>query len=601
MIPSFPFSALVGQDDLKLALLLTTIDPTIGGVLIRGERGTAKSTAARGLAALLPPLDANVPAPFVELPLGATEDRVVGSLDVELALREGRPRLRSGLLARAHGGVLYVDEVNLLPDHLVDLLLDAAASGRVTIERDGVSASEPARFVLLGSMNPEEGELRPQFIDRFGLSVDVHAPDETAMRVATVQARLAFDADPEGFLAAHDAAQRTLRERIAAARARLSSVALSASLLGQASALCAQLHIDGLRGDIVLAKTARALAAWEGADAANEEHLRRAAQFALRHRRRRKPFDTVPSSSVPNPTRGDKPDAERRADDTEVVPPSHEHLSSGGTGSVRSAPPASVKPFGIELPKTTQAHATGRRDVADGAPGAVMRPVPLHHGGPLAVAPTMVAAAARGATLADGHLDLNASDLRTHERRGRGATRVLLVVDTSGSMAAQRRLALAKGAAIGLLTGSYQRRDEVGLLLAGGDRAELRLPFTRRVEQVEQALREVPTGGRTPLAHALASARAACAGDTGVWLVLLSDGRANVALHGGDPWQEALAEARLLAQAAAGALVIDCENGPVRIGRARELAAALGGAVVSLDDIDEEQLTVRLRRSLEGA
>src|SRR5580693_7240846 len=200
MKPDFPFSAIVGQDDLKLALVLTAIDPLIGGVLISGERGTAKSTAARGLAALLPRTAQGKAAPFVELPLGATEDRVIGSLDISKALRDGNTELRSGLLARADGGVLYVDEVNLLPDHIVDLLLDAAASGWVAVERDGISAGEAARFMLVGTMNPEEGELRPQFVDRFGLYVQVRGLNDHDLRIAAIRQRLAFDDAPEKVL-----------------------------------------------------------------------------------------------------------------------------------------------------------------------------------------------------------------------------------------------------------------------------------------------------------------------------------------------------------------------------------------------------------------
>src|ERR1700761_2257238 len=220
----YPFSAVVGQESLKLALLLCAVDPTIGGVLIKGERGTAKSTVARGLAALLPPKAEGVVAPFVELPLGATEDRVVGSLDVSKALRDGNTQLRSGVLARANGGVLYVDEVNLLPDHLVDLLLDAAASGWVTVERDGVSAGEAARFVLIGTMNPEEGDLRPQFLDRFGLSVQAQGLRSPELRMAAVARRLEFDADPVAVAAACRASEDSLRQSIVDARARLASL-----------------------------------------------------------------------------------------------------------------------------------------------------------------------------------------------------------------------------------------------------------------------------------------------------------------------------------------------------------------------------------------
>src|SRR5579859_6695253 len=211
MRAAYPFSAVVGQDELKLALLLCAVDPTIGGVLIKGERGTAKTTIARGLAALLPPKADGMAAPFVELPLGATEDRVVGSLDVNKALREGHTQLRSGVLARADGGVLYVDEVNLLPDHLVDLLLDAAARGWVTVERDGLSAGEAARFVLIGTMNPEEGELRPQFLDRFGLCVQVRGLLTQELRMAAVSKRLQFDRDPAAAIAAARPAEEALR------------------------------------------------------------------------------------------------------------------------------------------------------------------------------------------------------------------------------------------------------------------------------------------------------------------------------------------------------------------------------------------------------
>ncbi len=583
MNPPFPFSALVGQDDLKLALLLATLDPSLGGVLLRGERGTAKSTAARGLAALLPPRAEGGAAPFVELPLGATEDRVVGSLDVESALREGRPRLRSGLLARAHGGVLYVDEVNLLPDHLVDLLLDAAASGRVTVERDGVSASEPAKFILLGSMNPEEGELRPQFLDRFGLHVEVRAPAEVEARVATVQARLAYDAAPESFVRQHAAAEEALRVRLAEARARLGALPLAPALLIQASSLCAQLGLDGLRGDIVLAKGARALAAWEDADEVTPDHLQRVAPFALGHRRRRKPRDPLPPAQQSFPPPQPPPPAVSAAD--HGVPPP------------QVAPAAAASSLSLELPPQV-AVASGRREAAHGAPAGAVRVVPRRDDGTLALAPTLAAAAARGATIEGGRVELRSADLRQQERRGRQAGRVLIIVDASGSMGAQRRLSLAKGVVLGLLDASYQRRDEVGLMLVAGEAAELRLPFTRRTEQAEAALRDLPTGGRTPLAHALQLATELCTDAPPAAIVLFTDGRANVAASGGDPWREALAASAALAPALAGSLVIDCEPGPVRLGRARELSAVLGAELLALDGLDAAQLTVRLRNRL---
>src|ERR1700730_7931313 len=279
----YPFSAVVGQDELKLALLLSSVDPTIGGVLIKGERGTAKTTIARGLAALLPAKSDGAPAPFIELPLGATEDRVVGSLDVTKALRDGHTQLRSGVLARANGGVLYVDEVNLLPDHLVDLLLDAAASGWVTVERDGMSAGEAARFVLVGTMNPEEGELRPQFLDRFGLSVQVRGLETQEQRMAAVNKRLEFDADPGSVIATAREAEDSLRSAIIEARARLLLLPVTGAHLSMVATICFEQTLDGIRGDLAIIKTARALAAWEMETEIGADHVCQALTLGIPH------------------------------------------------------------------------------------------------------------------------------------------------------------------------------------------------------------------------------------------------------------------------------------------------------------------------------
>ncbi|MGQ3160554.1 MAG: ATP-binding protein, partial [Aeromicrobium sp.] len=320
----YPFTAVVGAepdqlDDMALALVLTTISPAIGGVLVRGEKGTAKSTLVRALAAVLPPIevvsgdrfssdpadsalspdgpfgpDAPVesrPVRLVELPVGATEDRVLGSLDLEQALGSGVTRYEPGLLARAHRGVLYVDEVNLLHDHLVDLLLDAAAMGRSTVERDGVSVEHAARFVLIGTMNPEEGELRPQLLDRFGLAVEVAAPRDPATRAEVVRRRLAFDADPTGFAARFADAEAALTARISVAQDLVTQVPLDDATLVSIAELCSAFGVDGLRADIVTARTAAAHAAWHGRTTITRDDVRAAARLALPHRRRRNPFD----------------------------------------------------------------------------------------------------------------------------------------------------------------------------------------------------------------------------------------------------------------------------------------------------------------------
>ncbi|GCE65142.1 magnesium chelatase ATPase subunit I [cyanobiont of Ornithocercus magnificus] len=326
----FPFSAIIGQEEMKLALLLNVIDPRIGGVMIMGDRGTGKSTTVRALADLLPdievvtadpynssPIDPDLQSaevrqqldqgvlpvtekcqvPMVDLPLGATEDRLCGSINIEKALSEGTRAFEPGLLAKANRGLLYVDEVNLLDDHLVDVLLDAAASGWNTVEREGVSVRHPARFVLIGSGNPEEGELRPQLLDRFGMSVEVRTVRDPEMRVQVVDQRTTFDKDPEAFTIALQTNQDALQKRLVEAQERLPQVSVDEDLRLRISAVCGELDIDGLRGDIVTNRAARALAAFEGKIEVDEEDVARVACSCLRHRLRKDPLEQVDSGS----------------------------------------------------------------------------------------------------------------------------------------------------------------------------------------------------------------------------------------------------------------------------------------------------------------
>ncbi len=329
MAQPFPFSAIVGQDTMKLALLIAAVDPTIGGVMVFGDRGTGKSTAVRALAGLLPPMrviadcefgcdpatparwcdncrtayssaevkSRRVPVPVVDMPLGATEDRVVGALDLERALAQGVKAFEPGLLARANRGFLYVDEVNLLEDHLVDLLIDVAASGENLVEREGLSVRHPARFVLVGSGNPEEGELRPQLLDRFGLSVEVKTPADLATRVEVVRRRLSFEQDGDAFVARWKKEDDKLRRRIVKATERLPSVEVEDAVLERASRLCMELGADGLRGELTLVRAARAVAALDGKSGVDDTHLRRVAAAALCHRLRRDPLDEAGSSA----------------------------------------------------------------------------------------------------------------------------------------------------------------------------------------------------------------------------------------------------------------------------------------------------------------
>jgi magnesium chelatase subunit I len=327
MAPAYPFSAIVGQDDMKRALLIASVDQEVGGVLVFGDRGTGKSTAIRALAALMPKMEVvagcpyncapdaakpglcaqcrpgeahnpgvrREPMPVVDLPLGATEDRVIGALDLERALRDGEKAFEPGLLARAHRGFLYIDEANLLEDHIVDALLDVAASGENVVEREGLSIRHPARFVLVGSGNPEEGELRPQLLDRFGLSVDVTTPTELEARIRIVRLRDEFDRDRAAFIKRFQRKEGKVRRQIQKARETLADVALPDAVVEQAARLCIALGTDGLRGELTLIRAARALAALDGADEVGSEHLKTVAPLVLRHRLRRDPLDDTGS------------------------------------------------------------------------------------------------------------------------------------------------------------------------------------------------------------------------------------------------------------------------------------------------------------------
>jgi magnesium chelatase subunit D len=629
----YPFAALVGQEQLKTALLLNAVQPSIGGVLIRGEKGTAKSTAARGLAALLPPLRvvpgcpfncapealwvecphcgalaprpvAEVPAPFVDLPLGATEDRVLGTLDLEKVLREGRRAFQPGLLAAAHRGILYIDEVNLLPDHLVDVLLDSAALGVSTVQREGVAVTHPARFLLVGTMNPEEGDLRPQLLDRFGLVVAVAGPREPAVRAEVVRRRLDFEADPVSFVGRWSVEQTVLRERIVTARARLPQVVLADELLTLITQLCCAFEVDGLRADIALHKAARTLAALEGRLCVGVEDIRTAAELVLPHRQRRRPFES------PELDRNRLDDllsasggCEPPAADEQGVPPSTPHSPAPESERVFSpAPPQNIRR--IEVSTTAPLRAAHGRRNSGGTrdQGHYVRAVSDEHPSDLALAATLRAAAQRGSRV-DGRLAIERTDLHRKERAGRTGTLILFVVDASGSMAARRRMEAVKGAVLSLLQSAYEQRDEVGVIAFRGLSAEVVLPPTDSVELAERALRVLPTGGRTPLAHALVLARDLVRRarrdeqDRLVLLVVLSDGKANVSVPDstGEPWQQSLGAAVELAADRVPALVLDTEVGFVRMGRAQQLADALAAEYLVLEELSAQALVLKVR------
>jgi magnesium chelatase subunit D len=610
-VRAYPFSAIVGHDQLRLALILCAVRPEIGGVLIRGEKGTAKSTAVRGLAALLSAASDpdGADARLVELPIGATEDRVIGSLDLQRVLRDGEHAFSPGLLARAHGGVLYVDEVNLLHDHLVDLLLDAAAMGRVHIERDGISHSHEARFVLIGTMNPEEGELRPQLLDRFGLTVDVHASRDVDVRVQVIRQRMAYEADPDAFAERYADADAELARRIAAARMLVDEVVLPDNELRRIAALCAAFDVDGMRADLVVARTAVAHAAWRGCDTVAEQDIRVAAELALPHRQRRDPFDepeidqeqldaalsqagAADSSDDPEPD----PDPPGGGQGINDIAPQTDSRRSQSSPRPSAAPSATFRTRALTVPGVG-AGAPGRRSRARNASGAAVAATEdsaAGHG--LHLFATVLAAAehADGA----GRLRLQPGDVRRAVREGREGNLVIFVVDASGSMAARDRMAAVSGATLSLLRDAYQRRDKVAVITFRQHQAQLLLPPTTSAHIAGRRLSHFDTGGKTPLAEGLLAARELMLREKvrdrarRPLVVVLTDGRATA---GPDPLGRSRSAATLLVAEGAAAVVVDCETSYVRLGLAQQLAAQLGAPTVRLEQLRADYLTQAVR------
>jgi magnesium chelatase subunit D len=671
---AYPFAGIVGMADLKLALLLNAVSPAIGGVLVRGEKGTAKSTIVRGLAALLPPVpvvpgcpyscDPAAPDPacpagphddvvpqspesrpvtLAELPVGATEDRLTGSLDIERVLTEGTTAFQPGLLAAAHRGVLYVDEVNLLHDHLVDLLLDAAALGVNYVEREGVSVRHASRFLLVGTMNPEEGELRPQLLDRFGLTVQVTASHDPAERAEVVRRRLAFEADAAAFARRFAADTEALAAQVAAARTRLPHVELPDAALRQICAVCGAFGVDGMRADLVTARTAIALAAWSGRDVVIGDDIRTAARLALPHRRRRDPFDApgldeqalqeaLDEAAASNPSAPDDPtdptdptdppDPEDPSDPTD--PGGDRHGDPDPAASSTSPDPQITQgPVSTPVPPATPFRARllavpgvgegapGRRSAARGPFGRTVgarvpqqRPFALHLPATVrAAALRRSGAAARGRSGAAARggppplLSLLPQDLRAAMREGREGNLVLFAVDASGSMAARQRMRAVKGAVLSLLLDAYQRRDKVGLVTFRGAGAELVLPPTSSVEAAARRLASLATGGRTPLAAGLARAARVLAAERlrdprrRSLLVVVTDGRAT----SGSDADLARAAAML---AGVASVVVDCETSLPRLGLAEQLAGRLGATLFRLDELDAASGLAGMARQL---
>jgi len=651
--PVFPFAALVDQERLKKALILNAINPLSGGVLIRGEKGTAKSTAARGLAALLPPIRMVADCPFncdpeaietlcgacrgrlaagqklvirerpmavVDLPLGTTEDRLLGTIDLEKAIKSGEKHFEPGILAAANRGILYVDEVNLLDDHLVDVLLDAAAMGINVVEREGVSFVHPARFILVGTMNPEEGELRPQLLDRFGLCVEVTGLQDLEDRITVVQRWLDYESDPETFANKWQPEQEKLRQAILSARERLPQVSSEDGLLQLISRICLDQGVDGHRADIFMLKVALALAAYYGRKEAGPKEVREAAELVLPHRLRRKPLSDrrmdlekleeslkQHQESLKHRTHtptgpGTQPDAASRSS------------QDPGMKEVVFAPVAAfpVKPLDLP-PDRTPKKALGRRTQAptEDKSGRYVRSAPTPKGAPdLALDATLRAAAPYQAFRDKGNLALAVAppDVRHKVREKRIGHHILFVVDASGSMGARERMAETKAAILSLLLDAYQKRERVGLITFRGLSAELALPFTNSVETARQHLEHLPTGGKTPLPHALSLAYETINQEKlkhpkdAFLLILITDGKANISLSGAPAMEETKKLAAKLRGLNINTLVLDTEahTPMIDFGCLPELSKILGGRYLDIEDLQAPELVARIAELRQG-
>ncbi|MCY4193969.1 MAG: ATP-binding protein [bacterium] len=578
---AFPLDAVVGHEEAKLALRLAALDPLIGGVLLRGEKGSAKTTLARGLAVELGQ------APFVELPLGATEDRVVGTLDTRAALTGGEIRFQPGLLAAAHGGVLYVDEINLLADHLVDILLDVAVSGRNVVERDGLSHRHPARFVLVGSMNPEEGELRPQLLDRFGLCVGVAAPTLLPERVEAVRRRLRFDRGQPAVAARSGTGWD--------GSAAVDSSAIDDTLVEAASRLALAVAAEGLRADLTLCRAAAALAAGTRGSAPEVEDLRRVAPLVLAHRSRRSPFDPpmIPPEALEQ-AMDESLHADADAGSSGKADIGERGSGPGGRDDDASRPGAD-RPIVVGSLRRPPAPSPHARRSASTDRGRQVSDRVAEPGDAVALGPTLRALAWRQSSISDA---IGEADLRAVVRHQPRKQAIVMCVDLSGSMGASERAAAASGTVLGLLTSAYEQRCAVALVTFRGAHAEVVVEPTTSVEVARNRLGEFATGGTTPLADGLVKgfevARRATGDDCQGVLVVLTDGRAT----GERGTDEALEVARRIAASGIDALVVDCETGPTRLGLARSLAEAMGAQHVHVSDLDPNSVTTVVRNHI---
>ncbi|MDY6853169.1 MAG: putative cobaltochelatase [Thermodesulfobacteriota bacterium] len=658
----YPFSAIIGQEKMKLALLLNAICPSIGGILIRGEKGTAKSTAVRALAALLPEIEVVSGCPFncnpheyeglcpgckanvhkgsvlpattrkiglIDLPLGVTEDRVVGSLDIEYAVKEGKRRLTPGLLASAHRGILYIDEVNLLNDHIVDVILDATGMGLNIIEREGISYAHRAEFILIGTMNPEEGELRPQLLDRFGMCIEIEGIEDLDERIQLIKLRELYDKNSTDFIRNYQNNENTLSQKIMNARKRLADVRISDEMVQLCSELALNAFVAGHRADIIMRKAALCIASYRGKKEVTKEDIKEAADLVLLHRVRMPPppqhRPEEKEEEPPSPPKEKEPEKEEEETETQNRKNSEamNEEEGGDTGEPERGIPDipmldTVFPVGnafkVRKIQTERDRifrkGSGRRSRTrtSSKAGRYIMNTLERKTDDLALDATIRAAAPyqRQRKRKDVAIAIEEGDIREKIRERRIGNFIVFVVDASGSMGAGKRMVETKGAIMSLLLDAYQKRDKVALVAFKGDRAEVLLPPTSSIDLAYKLLEELPTGGKTPLCHGMTLGYKIIQSyfhkDPNIYplLILISDGKANVSQYGGKPMSEAMEIADMIKDdSRVNKAVIDVEKpGIISFELAHQLSTRMGASYFKIENLRADTLVEVLQKDL---
>jgi len=609
----YPFAAIVGQEQVKNALIYNLIDPRIGGVLLCGEKGTAKSTIVRGLAALT---DQQV----VDLPLNITEDMLVGAIDFEKAVHDGVRVFSGGVLAKADGNILYVDEVNLLPDSIVSTLICAAASGENLVEREGISHRHSCKFVLVGTMNPEEGKLRPQFLDRFGLYVDVTGEKDVAVRSRIIRRRMEYERDPAAFASRWENETKQLQSKIKRARKLVSEMTVEPAIRSLAASYAQQAGCEGNRCEIILTRTAGAVAAWNGKDYISVEDMKEAAIYVLPHRRRQEQPQDNQESKHSESNDSEKKNDSRQPDARENPPPQMQQQEGNDGPEIDTPPPQQSDGAAPEeqLVEGKEVHlisalpaiprdrlfrqGSGRRSKTKSGTNkgryAGFTQSPKLHQKDLALDATLRAAAPyqRFRDHDQCAVALTDSDLRYKVRENHVGATIVFVVDASGSMGARKRMKETKEAILSMLLDSYQKRDKIGLVAFRKDSAETLLDITASVDLAQKKLQALPTGGRTPLASGLYQAwqllRARKLKDPDMlpMIVLITDGRANRPLWTENAVADAVKAAELIHRDGIHGVVIDTEKDFISLHIAQQIAQAMHGTYHKVDELKAQQL-----------